>query len=155
MCRLYRIKQKTHPNSMKESIFGYFSENLGLFRFVSVSYETFLLVSVVSIYVRNSETNRNLLLLVSRNKPKQILFRFLTNRNRSCFSLFRFERIFFRGHPSSVDRSSLKSEAWRFLENSASSCSVQHIEQNKFIKFTIDTNIQVTPYRDLYFSERQ
>ncbi len=27
-------KQKTHQNSLKESIFGYFSENLGLFRFV-------------------------------------------------------------------------------------------------------------------------
>jgi hypothetical protein len=42
-------KQKTHPNSLKESIFGYFCENLGLFRFVSVRYETVLLVSVVSI----------------------------------------------------------------------------------------------------------
>ncbi len=35
--RLIRKKQKTHPNSLKESIFGYFSENLGLFRFVTVS----------------------------------------------------------------------------------------------------------------------
>ncbi len=47
--RLIRNKQKTHPNSFKESIFGYFSENLGLFRFVSVFYETVLFVSVVSI----------------------------------------------------------------------------------------------------------
>ena len=47
--RLIRNKQKTHPNSLKESIFGYFSENLGLFRFVSVCYETVLFVSVVSI----------------------------------------------------------------------------------------------------------
>jgi len=47
--RLNRNKQKTHPNSLKESIFGYFSENLGLFRFVSVCYETVLFVSVVSI----------------------------------------------------------------------------------------------------------
>ncbi len=31
---LIRNKQKTHPNSLKESIFGYFSENSGLFRFV-------------------------------------------------------------------------------------------------------------------------
>ncbi len=44
-----RNKQKTHPNSLKESIFGYFSENLGLFRFVTVCYETDLFVSVVSI----------------------------------------------------------------------------------------------------------
>ncbi len=33
-CFDWRNKQKTHPNSLKESIFDYFSENLGLFRFV-------------------------------------------------------------------------------------------------------------------------
>ncbi len=49
MFRLNQNKQKTHPNSLKESIFGYFSEILGLFRFVSVCYETDLFVSVVSI----------------------------------------------------------------------------------------------------------
>ena len=81
------IKPKTHPNSLKESLFGYFSENLGLFRFVSVFYETVLFVSVVSIQVRNTETNRKFLLMVSRNKPKQ-------TRNRSCFGLFRFEPKF-------------------------------------------------------------
>ncbi len=32
MFRLNRNKQKTHPNSLKESTFGYFSENLGLFQ---------------------------------------------------------------------------------------------------------------------------
>ena len=79
--------QQTHPNSLKESLFGYFSENLGLLRFVSVFYETVLFVSVVSIQVRNTETNRKFLLMVSRNKPKQ-------TRNRSCFGLFRFEPKF-------------------------------------------------------------
>jgi hypothetical protein len=49
MFRLNRNKQKTHPNSLKESIFGYFSANLGLFWFVSVCYETVLFVSVVSM----------------------------------------------------------------------------------------------------------
>ncbi len=34
MFQLNRNKQKTHTNSLKESIFGYFSENFGLFRFV-------------------------------------------------------------------------------------------------------------------------
>jgi hypothetical protein len=87
MFRLNQNKEKTHPNSLKESIFGYFSENLGLFRFVSVCYETALFVSVVSIQVRNTETNRNIWFLVSRNKPKQ-------TRNRSCFGLFRFEPKF-------------------------------------------------------------
>jgi hypothetical protein len=47
--RLNRNKQKTHLNSLKESIFGNFSKTLGLFRFVSVFYETDLFVSVVSI----------------------------------------------------------------------------------------------------------
>ncbi len=49
MFRLNRNKQKTHPICLKESIFRYFSENLGLFQFVSVCYETVLFVSVVSI----------------------------------------------------------------------------------------------------------
>ncbi len=34
MFRLNWNKQETHPNSLKESIFGYFSEHLGLFLFV-------------------------------------------------------------------------------------------------------------------------
>jgi hypothetical protein len=50
---LNRNKQNTHQNSLKESIFGYFSENLGLFRvcfgFVSVCYKTDMFVLVVSI----------------------------------------------------------------------------------------------------------
>jgi hypothetical protein len=49
MFRLNRNKQKTHSNSLKESIFVYFLEDLGLFRFVSVCYETVLFVSVVLI----------------------------------------------------------------------------------------------------------
>ncbi len=68
MFRLNRNKQKTHPNSLKESKFGYFSGNLGLFWFVSVCYETVLFVSVVSIETLKQtgifcfwfhETNRN------------------------------------------------------------------------------------------------
>jgi len=85
------VKQKTHLNRLNESTFGYFSENLMLFRIVSVCYETDLFVSVVSIKVRNTETNRNILFLVSRNKPKQ-------TRNRSCFGLFRFEPKYFFFH---------------------------------------------------------
>ncbi len=65
---------------------------------MSVCFETVLFVSVFSILVRDTETNRNLLFLVSQNKPKH-------NQNRSCFSLFWFEpKIFFclfRGHPIS------------------------------------------------------
>ncbi len=41
------IEPKTHQNSLKESLFGYFSENLGLFRFGF--FDTVLFVSVVSI----------------------------------------------------------------------------------------------------------
>ena len=56
-------KQKTHPNSLKESIFGYFSENLGLFRFVSVCFGL----------LRNSSVCFGCFDIGSkhRNKPKQ------------------------------------------------------------------------------------
>jgi hypothetical protein len=57
---------------------------LGFFRFVSVCFEKILFVSVVSILVRNTETNRKKCFLVSRNKLKN-------NRNRLSFGLFRFE----------------------------------------------------------------
>ncbi len=43
-------KQKEDPpKQFKREFIGYFSENLVLFRFVSVFYETVLFVSVVSI----------------------------------------------------------------------------------------------------------
>ncbi len=59
------------------------------FLFVSVFFETGLFVSVVSIRVRNTETNRKVNFLVSRNKPKN-------NRNRLCFGSFRFKpKLFF------------------------------------------------------------
>jgi hypothetical protein len=59
------------------------------FWFVSVCFKKILFVSVVSIPVRNTKTNRKKCFLVSRNKPKN-------NRNRLSFSLFRFEpKIFF------------------------------------------------------------
>jgi hypothetical protein len=62
-----------------------------LFAFFSVCFETDLFVSVVSVVskrVKNTETNRNEIFLVSRNKPK-------INRNRFSFGLFRFEPKFF------------------------------------------------------------
>ncbi len=49
MFRFNRNKQNTNRNSLIESIFWYFYENLGLFRFVSDCFETVLLVSIVSI----------------------------------------------------------------------------------------------------------
>jgi hypothetical protein len=59
--------------------------------FISVCLETDLFVSVVSIWIRNTEMNRNKPkknLLVSRNKPKN-------NRNRLSYGLFRFEPKFY------------------------------------------------------------
>jgi hypothetical protein len=61
-----------------------FSVSFVFFSFISVCFETDLFVSVVSKWVRNTETNRKKLLLVSRNKHKM-------NRNRFSFGLFRFE----------------------------------------------------------------
>jgi hypothetical protein len=71
---MIRNKQKTHPNSLKENLFGYFSENLWLLRNSSVCFGCFYIGS----------KHRNFFFLVSRNKPKQ-------TRNRACFGLFRFE----------------------------------------------------------------
>jgi hypothetical protein len=70
MFRMNGNTQNTHPNSLKESIFGYYSENLGLFRFVSVCNETVLFVSLFqyrfetqkqtkTFYFWFHETNRN------------------------------------------------------------------------------------------------
>ncbi len=60
-------KQKTHPNTLKESIFGYFSENLGLFRFVTKQFCLFCLFhyrfktpkQTEIFYIYFHETNRN------------------------------------------------------------------------------------------------
>jgi hypothetical protein len=85
--RLNQNKQKTHPNSLNESILWYFSENLGLFRFVL-------------ILVRNTETNliRPKFFVFgfakqTETNPKQILFRSDSVRTKIYFCLF-------RGHPS-------------------------------------------------------
>jgi hypothetical protein len=80
MFRLNRNKQKTNRNSLIESIFGYFYENLGLFRFVSKQFclfrffryrfEQFLFFG----FTKQTET-----------KPKQILFRFQPKFLFVCF----------------------------------------------------------------------
>ncbi len=60
-----------------------------IFWFVSLYFETDMFISVISIHVRNTETNRKSYFLVSWNKPKH-------NRNRLSFGSFRFEpKIFF------------------------------------------------------------
>jgi len=78
---LNRNKQKTNRNSFIESIFCYFSENLGLFRLVSKQFCLF------QLFWYRLET------------PKQTeifcCWFHKTNRNRSCYSLFRFEPKFF------------------------------------------------------------
>ena len=67
---LFLFKKRTNFSPCTQFKREYFSENLGLFRFVSVSYETDLFISVVSIKVRKPkqteifsfwfhETNRN------------------------------------------------------------------------------------------------
>jgi hypothetical protein len=70
--RLNRNKQKTHPISLKESIFGYFSENLELFQFVSVCFGS----------LRNSSVCFEIFCF-EFHELKQ-------TRNRSCFGLFIF-----------------------------------------------------------------
>ncbi len=82
------MKQKNHLNRLNESTFGYFSENLALLRIVSVCYETDLFVSVVSIKIRNTETNRNILFLfheTNRNKRETDLVSVCFASNRKYF----------------------------------------------------------------------
>ena len=96
-----RNKQKTHPNSLKESIFGYFSENLcvvsvcfGLLRNRSVCFGCFDIGSkhqnkpkfFLFGFTKQTETN-----------AKQILFRFVSVRTENYFCLF-------RGHPTPVHK---------------------------------------------------
>ncbi len=76
MFQLSRNKQKTHPNSLKESIFGYLSENLWLFRFVLVCYETVLFVWVVDIGSKHRNKPKFFVLGFTKQteiNPKQIL----------------------------------------------------------------------------------
>jgi hypothetical protein len=62
----------------------------------SVRFETVLFVSVVSIKVRNSETNRKIFFWgftkQTETNAKQILFRFVSVRTENIF-------FSFRGHP--------------------------------------------------------
>jgi hypothetical protein len=89
MFRLNQNKLDSHPNSLKESIFGYFSENFGLFRYVSVCFGCFDMGSkhrnkpkfFVFGFTKKTEAN-----------AKQILFRFVSVQTKNYF-------CFFRGHP--------------------------------------------------------
>jgi hypothetical protein len=66
-----------------------------LFYFVfCVSFKADLFVSVVSILIRNTETNRNK--PKNEKQPKQVEFRFVSVRTENLFCLF-------RGHPSYDD----------------------------------------------------
>jgi hypothetical protein len=79
-------------------------------QFFSVCFETVLFVSVVSIWIRNTETNRKNNLLVSRNKPKQAEFRFVSVRTEKYLCLF-------RGHPSCTFRLNRNIRNKHFLLN--------------------------------------
>jgi hypothetical protein len=66
------------------------------FRFVSVCFETVLFVSVVSIKVRNTETNQNKPKIFvfgftkqTKTQPKQILFWFVSVRTKKIFCMIR------------------------------------------------------------------
>jgi hypothetical protein len=68
-----------------------------IFRFVSFCFETCMFVSVVSIHVRNTKTNRKKYFFgfvkQIETQPKHIDFRFFSVQTENIFCLF-------RGHPS-------------------------------------------------------
>jgi hypothetical protein len=93
MFQLNQNKQKTHPNSLKESIFGYFSTNLGLFRFVSKQFCLFRLFRYRFETPKQTEIFYFWFHETTEINAKQILFQFVSVRTEIYFCLF-------RGHPS-------------------------------------------------------
>jgi hypothetical protein len=83
--RLIRNKQKTHPNSLKESIFGYFSENLGLFRFVTKQFCLFRLFRYRFEKPKQTETFCFWFHETNRNKRETDLFWVCFGSNRKLF----------------------------------------------------------------------
>jgi hypothetical protein len=85
MFQLNRNKQKTNRNSLIESIFWYFYENLELFRVVSKQFYLFRL------FRYRFETPKQAEIFVfgfteqTETKPKQILFRFVLVQTEIVF----------------------------------------------------------------------
>jgi hypothetical protein len=89
MFRLNRYKPKTNRNCLIESIFWYFSENLGLFQLVSVCFETFNGFDIR--YVRKTEVFG--FTKQTEIQAKQTWFRVVSVQTEIFFCLF-------RGHPT-------------------------------------------------------
>jgi hypothetical protein len=127
MFRLNQNKQKTNLNSLKESIFGYFSENLGLFWFISKQSFCFGCFDLVQ---NKPKRNLNFLFLVSLNKfetqPKQIWLRFVSVWNKIFICLF-------RGHPRQ-DNPAMKN-SWNILRK-------RQRKRKKYNSYTYDWNIK-------------
>jgi hypothetical protein len=87
-----RNKQKTHPNSLKESIFGNFSKNLGLFRFVT---KQICLFRLFQYRLETPKQTKIFSFWFHETNAKQILFWFVSVRTEIDFCLF-------QGHPYSL-----------------------------------------------------
>jgi hypothetical protein len=79
MFRLNRNKQKTNRNGLIESLFWYFSENLGLFRNVLKQFCLFWLFQYIGLKHRN-KTKFYVFGFTKQTETqlKQILFRFVS-----------------------------------------------------------------------------
>jgi hypothetical protein len=93
MFRLNRNKQKTNQNSLIESIFWYFSENLGLFGLFRNSSVCFICFDIGTKHRNKPNFFVFGFMKQTETQPKQILFRFVSVRTKIFFCLF-------RGHPS-------------------------------------------------------
>jgi len=91
--RLNRNKQKTNQNSLIESIFRYFSENLGLFRLASKQFCLFQLFRYRFEIPKQTEIFFFGFTKQTKTQPKQILFQFVLVWTKSFFCLFRGHRI--------------------------------------------------------------
>ncbi len=83
--RLIRNIQKTHPNSLKKSIFGYFSENVGLFRFVTKQFCLFRLFRYRFETLKQTETFCHWFHETNRNKRETDLLSVCFGSNRKLF----------------------------------------------------------------------
>ena len=83
--QLIRNKQKTHPNSLKESIFGNFSNNLGLFRFVTKQICLFRLFRYRFETPKQTETFCYWFHETNRNKRETDLVSVCFGSNRKLF----------------------------------------------------------------------
>jgi hypothetical protein len=103
---LNQNKQKTRPSSFKESIYGCFSENLGLFRFVTKQFCLFRLFRYRFKTPKQTKIFNFWFHKTNRNKRETDLVSVCFGSNQVYFCLF-------RGHPTGALYSASSYNNWQ------------------------------------------